>query len=153
MDFKGYLDASDSVTCIMSVEKKPGGGYGDIRIVAGNQAYIDSIERNNDANSDVAKEKVFVPNSLYTRYFPFDLNFEDFCYRAAVKKEPLHTYVHPERFDIWFNLFFLPITSDDENIGYCSYTYTITVTKFFILIHNIEFCNTIITFYICNTSV
>lgn len=127
MDFKGYLDASDSVTCIMSVEKKPGGGYGDIRIVAGNQAYIDSIERNNDANSDVAKEKVFVPGSLYTRYFPFDLNFEDFCYRAAVKKEPLHTYVHPERFDIWFNLFFLPITSDDENIGYCSYTYTITV--------------------------
>ena len=127
MDFHEYLDKCDSVTCIMSVEKKPDGSYGDIRIVDGNKAYIDSIERNTDANSDLAKEKVFVPNSLYTKYFPFDMNFEDFCYRSAVKKEVLHTYVHPGRFDIWFNLFFMPITSDDENIGYCAYTYTITV--------------------------
>ncbi|MDD7515468.1 hypothetical protein [Ruminococcus flavefaciens] len=42
MDFHEYLDACDSVTCIMSVEKKPDGGYGDIRIVSGNKAYIDS---------------------------------------------------------------------------------------------------------------
>ena len=127
MDFQGYLETCDSVTCIMSVEKKPDGGYGDIRIVTGNQAYIDSIERNEDADSDIAKEKVFVPNSLYTKYFPHELNFEDFCYRAAVKKECLHTYVKPERFDFWFNLFFMPLQSDDENIGYCSYTYTITM--------------------------
>lgn len=138
MDFSGYLDLSDSVTCIMSVEKKPDGGYGDIRIVTGNQAYIDSIERNEDANSDLAKEKIFVPNSLYTKYFPFDLNFEDFCYRAAVKKEVLHTYVHPERFPIWFNLFFMPVKSDDENIGYCSYTYTITVNADSELMSNIS---------------
>lgn len=115
------------MTCIMSVEKKPNGGYGDIRIVAGNQAYIDSIERNEDKNSDIAKEKVFVPNSLYTKYFPHELNFEDFCYRAAVKKECLHTYVQPERFNFWFNLFFMPLKSDDENIGYCAYTFTITM--------------------------
>jgi diguanylate cyclase (GGDEF)-like protein len=111
----------------MSVEKKPDGSYGDIRIVDGNQAYIDSIERNDDGNTDIAKEKVFVPNSLYTKYFPFDLNFEDYCYRAALKKEVLHAYVHPERFDIWFNLFFMPIKSDDDSIGYCTYTYTVTL--------------------------
>ena len=127
MNFQEYLDTCDSMTCIMSVEKKPDGGYGDIRIVAGNQAYIDSIERNEDENSDIAKEKIFVPNSLYTRYFPHDLNFEDFCYRSAVKKECLHSYVRPERFDFWFNLFFMPLHSDDENIGYCSYTFTITM--------------------------
>ena len=127
MDFRNFLESFDSVTCIMSVEKKADGGYGDIRIVDGNKAYIDSIERNNDGNTDIAKEKVFVPNSLYTKYFPHDMNFEDFCYRAAVKKEVLHTYVHPERFDIWFNLFFMPVKSDDDNIGYCTYTYTITL--------------------------
>ncbi|WP_295076473.1 GGDEF domain-containing protein [Ruminococcus sp.] len=124
MDFREYLDKCDSVTCIMSVEKKPDGSYGDIRIVDGNKAYIDSIERNDDAVTDVAKEKVFVPNSLYTKYFPYDMNFENYCYKSAVKKEVLHAYVHPERFDIWFNLFFMPVTSDDENIGYCTYTYT-----------------------------
>ena len=127
MNFQEYLETCDSMTCIMSVEKKPDGGYGDIRIVTGNQAYIDSIERNEDDNSDIAKEKVFVPNSLYTKYFPHELNFEDFCYRAAVKKECLHTYVRPERFNFWFNLFFMPLKSDDENIGYCAYTFTITM--------------------------
>lgn len=127
MNFDEYLNACDSVTCVMSVEKKPDGGYGDIRIVAGNRAYIDSIERNENENADIAKEKVFVPNSLYTKYFPHELNFEDFCYRAAVKKECLHTYVQPERFDFWFNLFFMPLQSDDENIGYCAYTHTITM--------------------------
>ncbi|MCR4639424.1 GGDEF domain-containing protein [Ruminococcus sp.] len=137
MDFRGYLDSCDSVTCIMSVEKKPG-GYGNIRILDGNKAYIESIENNPDANSDVAKEKVFVPNSLYTKYFPHDLNFEDFCYRSAVRKEVLHTYVHPGRFDIWFNLFFMPLQSDDENIGYCSYTYTVTVNADSELMSNIS---------------
>ncbi|MBP5580159.1 MAG: GGDEF domain-containing protein [Ruminococcus sp.] len=138
MDFKGYLDSCDSVTCVMSVEKKPDGGYGDIRIVAGNKAYVESIENNSDVNSDLAKEKIFVPNSLYTKYFPFDMNFEDFCYRSAVKKEVLHTYVHPGRFDIWFNLFFMPLQSDDENIGYCSYTYTITLSADTELMSNIS---------------
>ena len=126
MDLQNYVDNCDSVTCIMSVEKKPD-GYGDIRIVTGNQSYIDSIENNADAASDMAKEKVFVPNSLYTKYFPQDLNFEEFCYRAAVKKEVLHTYVHPPRVNFWFNLFFMPVKSDDENLGYCSYTYEITM--------------------------
>ncbi|MBR5683332.1 MAG: GGDEF domain-containing protein [Ruminococcus sp.] len=137
MDFKKLLESFDSVTCIMSVEKKPDGGYGDIRIVDGNKAYIDSIERNGDSNTDIAKEKVFVPNSLYTKYFPLDLNFEDFCYRSAVKKEVLHTYVHPGRYDIWFNLFFMPVKSDDENIGYCTYTYTITLNADSELMSNI----------------
>ena len=126
MDLQNFINNCDSVSCIMSVEKKPD-GYGDIRIVTGNQAYIDSIERNSDEASDIAKEKVFVPNSLYTKYFPEDLNFEEFCYRAAVKKEILHTYVQPPRVNFWFNLFFMPVVSDDENIGYCTYTYEITM--------------------------
>jgi diguanylate cyclase (GGDEF)-like protein len=64
----------------------------------------------------------FVPNSLYTRYLTRDLNFEDFCYRAAVQKKCLHSYVHPERIDAWFNMTFLPLEPSDGNIHYCTYT-------------------------------
>ena len=36
MDLKGFVDFFDTMTCILSVETKPGGGYGMIRIVTGN---------------------------------------------------------------------------------------------------------------------
>lgn len=119
MDYQKFVDRILPMTCIMSVEKLPDGGYGKIRIVAGNKAYVDSIEGNNGPKMLTDK---FIPNSEYQCYFTKDLNFEDFCYRAAVLKQPMHTYVHPERFDFWFNLFMLPLESDDENLGYCTYT-------------------------------
>jgi hypothetical protein len=43
MDFQQIADSMAAMTCIVSVEKRPDGGYGDIRIVTGNRAYIDSI--------------------------------------------------------------------------------------------------------------
>ena len=119
MDYQKFVDGILPMTCIMSVEKLPDGGYGKIRIVAGNKAYVDSIEGNNGPKMLMDK---FIPNSEYQCYFTKNLNFEDFCYRAAVLKQPMHTYVHPERFDFWFNLFMLPLESDDENLGYCTYT-------------------------------
>ena len=67
----------------------------------------------------------FVPNSLYQNYFPTDLNFEDFCFRCAVLKQPMHTYVHPERFDFWFNLFMMPLGSEG-NLHYCTYSQVVS---------------------------
>ena len=43
MDFKTFVDGFKTMTCIISVEKFPDGSYGNIRIVTGNKAYIDSI--------------------------------------------------------------------------------------------------------------
>lgn len=120
MDFQKFVDGIKTMTCIISVEKK-GNAYGKIRIVAANRAYVDSIE-NVDSSMPQMLTNKFVPNSEYQRYFPKDLNFEDFCYRCAILKHPLHSYVHPERFDFWLNLFMLPLASDDENVGYCTYT-------------------------------
>ena len=120
MDFKKFVDNFKTMTCVMSVEKFPDGSYGNIRIVTGNQAYIDSIEKMTDGPKMLSNK--FVPNSDYQRYLPKDLNFEDFCYRCAILKEPLHTYVHPDRFDFWFNIFMMPLESDQENIGYCTYS-------------------------------
>ncbi|MBO4533331.1 MAG: GGDEF domain-containing protein [Treponema sp.] len=124
MDFQSIVDSFSAMTCVISVEKKKNGSYGAIRIVTGNKAYIQSVEGSPDM-PQLATNK-FIPNSEYQIYFPKDLNFEDFCYRSAVLKQPLHSYVHPERFDFWFNLFFMPLESDDENIAYCTYTQEIT---------------------------
>lgn len=120
MDFKTFVDNFKTMTCVISVEKFPDGSYGNIRIVEGNKAYIDSIENMPDGPQMLSKK--FVPNSDYQNYLQKDLNFEDFCYRCAILKEPLHTYVHPDRFDFWFNIIMIPLESDKENIGYCTYS-------------------------------
>ena len=119
MDFQQLVDSMAAMTCIMSVEKRDD-GYGEIRIVTGNRSYIDSIEKPADGAEMLTK--TFVPNSLYTNYFTRDLNFEDFCYRSAVHKKCLHSYVRPERMPLWFNLTFLPVDADDGNLRYCTYT-------------------------------
>ena len=43
MDWKGFVDHFEPATCVISVEKKPEGGPGTIRIVSGNQKYIDAL--------------------------------------------------------------------------------------------------------------
>ena len=124
MDYQNFVNQIDIMTCIISVETKEDGTYGEIRIVTGNPAYINSIEH---ANPDVPQMMTskFVPNSLYQIYFPQDLNFEDFCFRCAVLKQPMHTYVHPDRFDFWFNLFMMPLGSEG-NLHYCTYSQVVS---------------------------
>ncbi|WP_026525181.1 GGDEF domain-containing protein [Butyrivibrio sp. MB2005] len=120
MNFQNVADSIKAMTCIVSVEKLEGGGHGTIRIVTGNKAYIDSIEHPMDGVAMLTDK--FVPNCEYTTYLPKDLNFEDFCYRSAVEKKCLHSYAHPDRFDVWFNMTFMPLWPDDGNICYCTYS-------------------------------
>lgn len=125
MDFQKICDGIAAMTCVVSVEKLEGGGYGKIRLVTGNRSYIDSIEH--PAPGVRMLTDKFVPNTEYTCYMTRDLNFEDFCYRAAVEKKCLHSYVHPDRYDVWFNMTFLPVDAEDGNICYCTYTMEINV--------------------------
>lgn len=123
MDVQAFVDNIDTMTCVISVEMKEDGNYGDIRLVAGNEAYVQSIETAWDGPKLMSNK--FVPNSLYQNYFPKDLNFETVCYRAAVEKTPIHTYVHPDRFDFWFDLYLIPLKSEG-NLHYCTYTQVVT---------------------------
>ncbi|WP_034449067.1 sensor domain-containing diguanylate cyclase [Butyrivibrio sp. AE2032] len=123
MDFQAFVDNIETMTCVISVEMKEDGNYGDIRLVAGNKAYVQSIEAAWDGPQLMSNK--FVPNSIYQNYFPKDLNFETVCYRAAVEKHPVHTYVHPERFDFWFDLYLIPLKSEG-NMHYCTYTQVVT---------------------------
>ena len=123
-DFQAIADSFAAMTCVVSVEKRPDGGCGTIRIVTGNRAYLASVERPVPGTELLTTR--FEPNSEYTRYFTRDLNFEDFSYRAAVQKKCLHAYAHPDRIDAWFNMTFLPLDCDEGELCYCTYTMEIS---------------------------
>lgn len=123
IDLKRFVDHFDPMTCILSVEKKPDGGYGTIRIVTGNDSYLDSLAlAAGGLDLDSTEKTEFIPNSEYTTYIPKDLNFEDVCYRSAVLKQPIHNCVRMNRYSFDMHVFLLPLGSDDESIAYCTFT-------------------------------
>ena len=105
--------------CVISVQKT-NGGYGEIRIVDGNEAYLGSFGMDSYAKHE------FIPNSLYTDYLPKNLNFEDYCFRSAVGKELLHSYAYPENFHSWMHMLFIPLSYETEEISYCLYVMEIS---------------------------
>jgi len=123
MDLKQFADCFHTMTCVLSVEKKPDGRCGTVRIVTGNQKYIDSIAlASGDVDINSGEKVVFIPNSEYTRYIPKDLNFEDVCFRCAVGKQPIHNCVRAPRYPFDIMAYMMPLESGDDSIGYCTYT-------------------------------
>ena len=117
------------MACVISVEKFSDGSYGNVRLVVGNKAYIESIENKNTISSTQMLKNKFVRNSPYEDYIPKDLNFEDACYRCAILKKPYHTYIHPERYSFWIDMYMMPLASDAANVGYCVYIQEFTVEE------------------------
>ena len=124
MNFQKIVDGISGMACVISVEKITGDAYGTIRIVTGNKAYIESIERN---QMNLHKSKTFIPNSDYRLYLDRDLNFEHFIYNSAVLKRCMQTYITPERFDYWFNMFAIPLDFEDDRFNYCLYIHEISI--------------------------
>lgn len=73
----------------------------------------------------------FVPDLEYTDYMVRDLNFEDYCYRSAIEKKFLHSYVYTDGSKVWFNMSFLPIQSDNDELGYCIYVMEVSTEAAF----------------------
>ncbi len=130
MNFLNLANSFHAPTCIISVDRLPDDEYGAIRLVAGNKKYLEPIEhpvlpvlQNMPGIPEVFMQaNEFVPNSLYERYLPKDIGFEKICYRAAVKKIPIHTYVHMNDLDLWFDIFCMPIDYENGDTCYCIYT-------------------------------
>lgn len=123
MKWKAFADCFGAMTCVLSVEKKEDGSCGTIRIVTGNQKYLDSLElAGGDVDAGNEKKVEFIPNSEYTRYIPKDLNFEDICFRAAVQQQPIHNCVHMPRYPFDIMVYLMPLESNEERIGYCTFT-------------------------------
>ena len=112
MNFEELVNTYAIPACIVSVEKKGEDKYGEIRIIAANPGYI----KDNHLPEDV------VFGDLYDKYAPNDKNFEFFAFSCAVKKENLHAYVHPDRWDIWLDCNWIPLSMHDGDIYYMVYT-------------------------------
>lgn len=122
MDFQRFVDGFHAMTCVISVEKTSDGGYGDIRIVAGNKPFVQIAENPPYAVEPDMQVRVFEPGSLYDRYLPKTPDFEDKCYKAAILKKTIHTYIHLNVVDLWFNMSFTPLACDDDGLYYCAYS-------------------------------
>ena len=121
MDFQKYVDGFGAMTCVVSVENLGNGKRGKFRIVTGNKTYIDSIEHP-APGAELLTQK-FTPDQEYTNYLTRDLNFEEYCYKAAVEKRCLNSYATADRIQgVWFNMIFLPIAYEEGNLCYCTYT-------------------------------
>ena len=118
MNFQELVNTYAIPACIVSVEKKGEDKYGEIRIIAGNAGYI----RDNHLPEDV------VFGDLYDKYAPNDKNFEYFAFKCAVHKENLHAYVHPDRWDIWLDCNWIPLSMHDGNIYYMVYAMEMSAT-------------------------
>ncbi len=126
MNLQQVVDFFVPMTCIMSVEKFPDGSYGNIRIVAGNQAYLNATKSYQDVGASELFHTAFIPNSPYERYIPKNLNFEDCCYHSAILGETIHSYVPIANYDFWIDMTMMPLKSNKENIYYCTYTQEFT---------------------------
>lgn len=117
MDFQSLVNSYECMACVMSVETYPDGRYGNIRVVAGNQRHAERTQnvRGHAFQKDVPYEECFQKNLI----------FEDDCYRSAILHEQLHSYVDLAEYGMWLETYLLPLESDQENIGYCTYSYNL----------------------------
>lgn len=120
-ELQKFVESFPTMTSILSVEKRTDGSIGTIRIEAGNQIYIKSMERKDEDGNSVFTQ-TFVPGSNYERYMEKELNFEKFVYQSAILHKPVHAYIRPERFNFCINEFLMPVDVEDDEKGYCVFT-------------------------------
>lgn len=104
-----------SVPCaVLSVERDEDGGCGEIRIVCSNQSYKEAMG------------PAYYDNMIYSELVPKDPKFEDFCFRAAFKKQRMHAYVEVKALDGWIDQIMIPMEPASEGLGYCQFLFEYT---------------------------
>lgn len=114
MDFQNFVNTVDMPCCVLSVEKRPDGFVGDIRIICANQAYRNAMGSG------------YYDGMPYYELVPQDNKFEDFCFRAAILKQRMHAYVEVRAMNAWVDQTLIPLVSEEESIGYCQFIFEFT---------------------------
>lgn len=117
MDFQEIVDSYGMATAILSVEKTDDGHWGDIRIVRANAMYKQIMGPN------------YRDDMIYSELIPKEQNFEDFCYRCAVKKQHLHCYVDTKSMGVWTDATYIPLSAEYDTDKVCYFVFYFEFTK------------------------
>ncbi len=118
MDFQELVDIYSMAAAVLSVEKTADGHWGEIRIVRANSQYKQIMGPN------------YHDDMLYSELIPKEHNFEDFCFRCAVNKQHLHSYVDTKSMGLWTDATYIPLTKeyDTEKLSYFMFYFEFTKT-------------------------
>ncbi len=116
MDFQNLVDMYEMAAAVLSVEKTPDGHWGEIRIVRANTQYKQIMGPN------------YHDDMIYSELIPAEHNFEDFCFRCAVQKQHLHSYVDTKAMDMWTDATYIPLSTefDTEKLSYFLFHFEFT---------------------------
>ena len=136
---KNTVNTMPLSTAILAVKKDEDGNFAEMRYFVINKSFINDcmaifFQNESDDSTDL-EEKVKeieskMEGALYTINVPREPKFEDACFRAAWRKEPIHTYVDTTKlYGYWTENFMLPIAVNenekDHDIAYCMFVYTL----------------------------
>ena len=118
MDFQNLVDSYGMAAAVLSVEKTDDGHWGEIRIVCANAQYKQIMG------------PAFYDNMIYSELIPAEHNFEDFCFRCAVQKQHLHSYVDTKSMDLWTDATYIPLSADydTDKLSYFVFYFEFTKT-------------------------
>ena len=116
MDFQNLVDMYEMATAVLSVEKTADGHWGDIRIVRANSQYKQIMGPN------------YHDDMIYSELIPKEQNFEDFCFRCAVQKQHLHSYVDTKSMGVWTDATYIPLSKeyDTDKLSYFIFYFEFT---------------------------
>ncbi|MCR5459560.1 MAG: sensor domain-containing diguanylate cyclase [Acetatifactor sp.] len=114
MDYQEFINAVDNVACVISVQKNADGTYGELCNEASNLLYLKSV--------NVLPEN-YVPRVPYYQYIGRDHNFEAMALRCIRENRLIHSYVDAEYYNAWMDIYMMPLQSEEEDRGYCLFTY------------------------------
>ena len=107
--FQRMADLLVKPCAVLSVEKLPDGGIGEIRIVCANQEYKTVMGGN------------YYDNMPYHVLVPKQLKFENSCFRCAFRQQQFHTYLQMKGTNRWIEQQLIPLHSHREDMGYCQF--------------------------------
>ncbi len=114
MNYSEFIKSIPMPACILSIEKKQDNNMGDIRIAYANDIY----KANNPPH--------YYDGIIYSELVRKERNFETFSYISAFEHKQMHAYVEIVSMGIWMEQFYTPLVSDNENIGFCMFSYSFT---------------------------
>ena len=116
MDFQNLVDSYEMAAAVLSVERTDDGHWGEIRIVRANEQYKNIMGPN------------YRDDMLYSDLIPKEPNFEDFCFRCAVNKQHLHSYVDTKSMGLWTDATYIPLSKsfDTDKLSYFIFYFEFT---------------------------